>query len=201
MQAPGVHNIFDVLDKQAHRAKRKLIGQALTQRSMKSFEPIIIQQTNVFLKIIYESSRGPATGAINVTPPCKYLGFDIVSLLAFGQPLNTLTTSKNRFIAGGIAVGNFFQNVRMQYPRLAQLRLTEALNLFANVRKARARNRALVEKLITDRLAEGVDARHDLYSIVAGSIDTKGNGNIRHSEFWAESLFFLPAGWSSSPGN
>ncbi|KAI1479685.1 cytochrome P450 [Daldinia eschscholtzii] len=194
MQAPGVHSIFDVIDRQLHRKKRKVIGQALTQRAMRDFEPIIIEQTTVFLKRIYDASRVTPYRPINMTPACRYLGADIVSLLAFGQALNTQTSSENRFLVEGLGAGSFFQNMRIQYPKLARLRLSSLLDLFAKIRGKRAKAKELIEKLITTRIAEGIEAKHDLYSIVASQIDTEGNGNIRHSEFWTESLFFLPAG-------
>lgn len=69
--------------------------------------------------------------------------------------------------------------------------------MLKSIQEKRAKYRELVEKLIRERLAEDREAQRDLYSIVAGSMDTKGGGNIRDSEFWSESIFFLPAGMFS----
>ena len=154
----------------------------------------MIRQIYIFLNQILISSQDPAAVAINMTPRCKYLGIDIVSLLAFGKPLHTQTSHTNRFFADGFAAGNFFQNMRLQYPRLQQLRFNEALSMLKGIQEKRARYRELIEKLIRERLAEDDQAQRDLYSVVAGSMDVKGNGNLRDSEFWSESIFFLPAG-------
>lgn len=171
-----------------------MIGQALTPRFLRDFEPIMIRQINIFLKQILISSQGPEAAAINMTPRCKYLGIDIVALLAFGKPLRTQTSPTNRFFADGFAAGNFFQNMRLQYPRLQQLRLNEVLGMLKGIQEARARYRVLIERLIRERLAQDKQAQRDLYSVVADSMDTYGGGNLRDSEFWSESIFFLPAG-------
>jgi cytochrome P450 len=191
MQAPGVHNIFDAIDKQIHRAKRRLVGQVLTPRSMAAFEPVIQGQVTVFLQAIRESAK---SGHINMSPLCLYLGLDIVGLLSFGFPLDTQTSPKHRFLADGMVAGNFFQNMRMQCPMLLRLPFTECLGLVSNIRERRARYRKLLADMIQDRRAKDEHAMHDFYSITAHVIDSAEPDSVTQSELWAEAVFFLQAG-------
>jgi cytochrome P450 len=195
MQASGVHNIFDVIDKQQHRAKRKLVGQVLTPRSMTAFEPLIRNQITTFLQLIQESAQ--AGKHVNMTPPSLYLGLDIVGLLSFGFPLETQTSSKHRFLAEGMIAGNFFQNMRMQCPMLLRLRFAEILALVSDINERRARYRKLIADMISYRLAKDKNATHDFYSITADQIDSGEPGGITKSELWAEAILFMQAGMFS----
>lgn len=82
------------MDKTVHRFKRKLVGQALSERSMHLFEPVVSGQLDVFVRCLDQSARSgqPVNMALQVTR----LAYDIVSLLAFGQPLHTQTAEKYR---------------------------------------------------------------------------------------------------------
>ncbi|CAJ2513667.1 Uu.00g017860.m01.CDS01 [Anthostomella pinea] len=178
MQAPNVHSVFTVIDKQQHRAKRRLIGQALNEHGMRLFEPIILEQTDIFIE---QLSRSCTKGApIYMSPRLRYLTLDIVTLLAFGYPLHTQTEQKNRFVSDGI------------------LRMTEALQILGHIRERRKPYRSVVKMLIGSRMTEDKDAKQDLYSMVADQINTGGRENIPTSDLWAEAIFLFAAGSSYS---
>ena len=82
-QANGTLNVFNALDEDIHRRKRRLVGHAITERAMRSFEVTMTQQINIFLHQLISSARSPIYMATYV----KRLSFDVVFLLAFGYPL------------------------------------------------------------------------------------------------------------------
>lgn len=85
-------NIFGTLDRVRHRQKRKVYGQVLSDRSLRTFEPTMNEEIDVFLKQLlkYEGE------VVNMSPACERLATDIAGQLAFGQPLRTQVDAKNR---------------------------------------------------------------------------------------------------------
>lgn len=184
---PGVYSLFNVVDKDAHRFKRKLIGQAISERSMKAFETTMLEQIDIFLHILAASSGSP----VNMTEKLKRLSMDIVGLLAFGVPLETQTDPRNRFLISAHAFGNFRSNLFMQFPFI---RATRIYNLLERLATADVLHYfSTIEGIIASRVAEDVHARHDLYSIVADQMNPDSE-YLKGSEIWAEAVFFLPAG-------
>lgn len=196
MQAPNVHSVFTVIDKRQHRSKRRLIGQALNERGMRLFEPIILEQVDVFIRQLSQACQD--TQPINMSPRLRYLTLDIICFLAFGFPLNTQTKSEYRFVSDGIVAGNYFQNMKLQCPLLTQLGMTEVLQLLRNIRGRREPYRRVVKMLIGSRMAEDQAARQDLYSMVADELNTGGPDNIKQSDLWAEAIFIFAAGGDTS---
>ncbi|RWA04932.1 hypothetical protein EKO27_g10173 [Xylaria grammica] len=190
IQANGVDSIFNAVDRRRHASKRRLIGRAVTDRAMHQFEPIMIEQIDVFLKTLYESSL--ASRPVDMTQSCKRLGLDIVGHLAFGFALNTQTEPKYRFIIDGIAMGNYRANSFMQLPFLKNRVLDVALHLLSRPRRL-GYLRAL-EHMISSRLGREKHEKNDLYSSVADYINADGPDSIKLSELWSEAVFFFPAG-------
>jgi cytochrome P450 len=185
----GTINVFSAIDKNVHRSKRKLIGSAVTERSMRGFEPTMNSQIDVYITQILESSQ--ASSPVNISERAKRLGSDIVCLLAFGYPLNTQTDKTYRSLQTGISASNAHNNVLMQWPLLASYWIAYPLHLLTyHLQKAAF---ALINNMISTRVAEGKDARHDLYSQVADEIPA--------ADVWSEALFFLPAGMSRLNAN
>ncbi|KAI1774666.1 cytochrome P450 [Hypoxylon cercidicola] len=73
-------NIFNVIDKDKHRIKRKLIGRLISESSMRKFEPIMLEQVDIFVQQLLAMSRGSAP--INMSDRSKYIGADISPSLA-----------------------------------------------------------------------------------------------------------------------
>lgn len=212
----AAHNIFNALDKQTHRRKRRVIGEVVSARKMQDFEPVMVGQIDIFLRKILASTEGSclppvvkketlvatASKPVNMTSALQYMTIDVVGLLAYGRALNTQTDPENRFFADGLASGNYVQNMRMQYPLLRTLGIFELVPLLLkSVHKNIQRYHLFIESLLRERLAQPPDAHPDLYSTVVSegkgrtAMDTVGyGGDIRLSELWAESVFFLPAG-------
>lgn len=189
---PPNYCIFNVIDQSAHRVKRKLIGQVVSERSMRIFEPSMTEQIDIFIQQLVSSTQGSTPShPLNLTPMLKSLGLDVVCLLAFGYRLNTQTSETNHHVRDGIRAVNYFQNTQMQFPLLKRLRVNQILHLFTNARQRRLKYQQTIEHLVRSRLAEDKNAKHDLYSIAASAVDAQ---EIRTSEIWAEALFFFLAG-------
>ncbi|KAI1308108.1 cytochrome P450 [Xylaria venustula] len=186
----GVWDVFNVIDQASHRFKRKLIGQVVSERSMRIFEPTMLQQIDVFIRILLSSAQ--SQNPVNMTERLKRLGMDTVSLLAFGYPLNTQIDPKYRFLIDAHTSGNYRASLFMQFPLLKKMRIYNVLEIFfaKEVRKYFA----AIDNMITSRMAEDRHVRHDLYSIVADAMNPDDKKYLRKSEIWAEAGFFFPAG-------
>ncbi|KAI1128973.1 cytochrome P450 [Nemania abortiva] len=184
----GTVNIFSVIDRIAHRTKRKLIGAGVSERAMREFEPTMASQIDIFLKQIVESSQ--KSEAVNMSTRCKRLTMDVIGLLAFGYAMNTQTEERYRTLHGGIEASNAHNNVLMQWPRLQSRVIAYPLHYLTLAAQKQAFE--LIENMIKTRTAEGKDSRRDLYAQVADELET--NPEFRLSDVWSEALFLIPAG-------
>jgi cytochrome P450 len=100
-------NIFGTLNRERHRQKRKLYGQFLSERSMRSFEPSMTDEINVFLGQLLKN----AAQVVNMSPMCVHLTTDIAGQLAFGQPLNTQVDATNRLFPRAMVSMNAVVNI------------------------------------------------------------------------------------------
>lgn len=187
---PGVYGVFNVIDKSIHRYKRKLVGQAISERSMRIFEPVMQEQITVFLQLLL-SSCSPNFTPVNMTTNVKRLTFDIAGLLAFGHNLKTQTDPKHRPLISAQTAGNHRSNIFLQFPFLYRTKVFSLLELFASDQVLAYYQS--IESLIAARAAEPKHVRHDLYSLVVDEMNPDGN-YLMDSEIWAEAAFFLPAG-------
>lgn len=159
---------------------------------MQIFEPVMTEQVEIFIQLIRQSCRGDNASALNMTDKCKYLGMDIVGLLAFGYPLRLQTEETNRFIIDTLKISNYGLNLCMQQPFLANLHLEILLFLRAAIkRKSYLRT---IEKMIRERVSQEKNAHHDFFSYVADGIKTSTGNTVWGSEIWTEAIFFLSAG-------
>ncbi|KAI1740314.1 cytochrome P450 [Xylaria scruposa] len=180
-------NIFTAADKQLHRSRRQLIGQILTDRSMHAFEPIITQRIDILLNQLLDSAR--ASYAVNLSGSMRRLSMDVAGLLGFGFDLNLQKSNENAFMFTTLDTivprGNVFYHF---FSLRAWLRWLSMLLS----RRILEQYMGLVEKTVSTRMSEEIDARHDLYSLVANVLDSESAG-LRKSELWAEANFILTA--------
>ncbi|KAK8017757.1 cytochrome p450 family protein, partial [Apiospora rasikravindrae] len=200
-----VYGVFNVVDKTLHRFKRRLIGKALSDHSMKIFEPTMLEQIRTFLQALRitsssTSSIAPASVGpipLNMTPLVKRLTFDIVGLLAFGNNLKTQTEPTHRPLVDAQTAGNHRSNMFLQFPFLYKIKIFPLLELFARDQVVAYYNS--IEKMIAARVAEPKHVRHDLYSLIVDEMNPNGE-YLKGSEIWAEGAFFLPAGADTISG-
>ncbi|KAI0100758.1 cytochrome P450 [Nemania sp. FL0031] len=191
-RAPNTFSLWNSLDQELHRSKRKIVGQVVNDRSMRAFEPKMIEEVDTFIRQIFLASRGDTPTAINMTERSKWLGMDIVGHLSFAFPLKLQTELTYRFIIQSAALANYFLNINMQMPLLATLRAELFIYLRAVMRgKSYLRT---IQKMIKARLAKDAHAEHDFYSFIAKEMVVPTDGSIWNSEIWSEAIFFLTAG-------
>lgn len=175
-----------------HRAKRKLVGPVVTERSMRTFEPQMATQIDVFLRKLLETCQNNPAAVINMTDRCKWLAMDIVGDLAFGYDLKLQTEETNRFLPPALMLVNWRMNCYIQFPFLRSLRLEPLFNAIA-VHSGHDYFKKLLD-MIQARVAIGAKAKHDLYSFLVDSVDDHTGRKLELGDIFSESITFVAAG-------
>lgn len=160
---------------------------------MNTFEPIVIEQIDIFLRQIAACHGEP----IDLKDKGNYLGMDIVALLSFGFPLRCQTEQKNRHLADHMAVSNRRLNAYMQIPFIPRYRVQVLINMIWY--KAKERAYRLIEHMVKSRMHQPQDASLDFYSFVADSLKTAEGQSLRVNDLWMEAILFIVAGTFISP--
>ncbi|KAI0402969.1 cytochrome P450 [Xylaria palmicola] len=183
---PGVFNIFTVVDKVSHRSKRKVVGQVISEQSMRTFEPVMVQEIDTFIKHLLVLCKAGA--AVDMTPVCRHLSYDTAARLGFGSSLDLQTNSANRFLPKAISLGDLRINVCMNFPLLMKGRLHQ--RIADNIPNSlRDRFFEALNAITSARLSLPVHEKHDLCSFMAKSM-----GRPDRLDLITEAVFFFPAG-------
>ncbi|KAF5870082.1 putative cytochrome p450 family protein [Botrytis fragariae] len=178
-------NIFGTLERERHRQKRKIYGKVLSERSLRSFEPTMNREIDVFLKLLLDTKNE----VVNMSPLCERLTTDVAGQLAFGQPLDTQTEERNRAFPRAMISMNGLVSIFMAWPIMSKTwPLLRRLNQKNGVAFSKS-----IQSIIQKRVALPQDAKHDFYSIAGGEVG-EGIESLGRSELWAEAVFFIPAG-------
>jgi cytochrome P450 len=188
--APKIFNLFNVIDRDLHRTKRRIVGQGLSERATRQFEPVMLQQVGAFLDELLKAHRDGRP--IEMSEACKLLGFDISVELGFGYNLKLQSSTENRWIVEAMSTSNWRINLYIQWPSLKKLNL-EKLLLPVILPKV-LRYHRLVKQMVSSRRAEEKDARPDLFSFVSDYKDPASGQKLSSREMWSEAAFLIPAG-------
>ncbi len=82
-------SIFSTVDRQEHAQKRRLVSQGFSYKSLMSVTPLLHSNLYHFVEKIDEISQ--RTGPIDALQWFNFLAFDILSDLAFGEPIGMVT--------------------------------------------------------------------------------------------------------------
>ncbi|KAI1874420.1 hypothetical protein JX265_004628 [Neoarthrinium moseri] len=188
---PGLtgYTVFTATDRRLHRARRQLIGQVLTNRSMRTFEPVMIEQVNIYLQKLLAHSQ--CSQPVEMTKITRQLGFNIAGILGFGYDLGLQTEETNQFMLPMLDAGTLWSSVFLQYPGARRFRL--ALVTVHAFRTLREKYLGIIEKMISSRTALAKDAKHDLYSFVSEALNDQSDNGLRQSDLWGEANLFLTA--------
>ncbi|KAI1413993.1 cytochrome P450 [Hypoxylon sp. FL1857] len=189
--APGIYGLFNAVDKTIHQKKRRLVGQPLSDKSLRAFEPVMIGQIDIFIQQLLRSCQKKDRAAIpmNMTNQFKYLTMDVMGYLAFGHPLNLQTEATNRVMAHPTT--NFYLNIGLQLPFLGSFRVWTLRSLRSFIRGKRYLQS--LEKVIIQRLAEGQHVKHDLL-FMSDSLKVSKDNQVWLDEIRSEAIWFLTAG-------
>ncbi|KAI0016102.1 cytochrome P450 [Xylariomycetidae sp. FL0641] len=183
-------SVFSSLGKEAHRTRRKVVAQAVTDKAMREFEPTMQKEVDIFISELRKTVSSNEISYADMSDRCKRLGMDIVGHLAFGYSLQLQTDITNRFMLRGLAVGTYQNNCFMQFPLLKKIGLHNLFLLLGY--SQRMKYMRTLEHMIRSRLSEGAHDKNDLYSFVYDHLNIPADG-ITTSELWSEALFFFPA--------
>ncbi|KAI5925801.1 benzoate 4-monooxygenase cytochrome P450 [Camillea tinctor] len=186
---PKTTNVLTTIDKKVHRIKRKLVGTVVSERSMKTFEPTMLEQISIFIKQLLLLSR--ENSPINMSDRCKYLGLDIAGYLGFGYSLNLQTDEENRFLFPLMKFGSWRLNLYMQFPAIRKFRYDLYLYIRVLIRGKGYLN--TLTKMIKARLSQDPHAHHDLYSVMMDSLNSDDPEKVALNEIWTEAISFMPA--------
>jgi cytochrome P450 len=181
-------SMFNALDRTLHSQKRRAVGQLLTQRSMRIFEPTMILQIDIFPRQLLHSSQKPEI--INMTTRCQRLGADVVGYLAFGYALNTQTEDTNVIIPANIKRTSYRISVYMAWPAISFV--DPIVQWFG--RREIPRFYHALKKMIGTRMSMPKDALHDLYAGASGDVTPSGEKGLQGTDLWSEASFFVIAG-------
>ncbi|KAI1295899.1 cytochrome P450 [Xylaria venustula] len=179
----GSPSIFSTIEKKRHRQKRQFFSQALSDRLMSMFEPVLLEHITTFLQLILKSTRN--SEPLDMSSRCQYLTFDIIGSLAVGQRLNLQLNDTNRILLQILIAAKYRVNILMHFP---PLRILNPVLKMIPSRPAREFARA-VANMVKIRTAQTVDGQRDLCSFLA---QPASEGVFEST--WSELIFFITAG-------
>ncbi|KAI0868739.1 cytochrome P450 [Hypoxylon argillaceum] len=186
----GVYSVFNTLDRDAHRAKRKVVALAFSDRATRSFTPVLLPHIDICLRQFQSSSGQP----VNMTRQMSHLAIDVVGKLALGYDLDTQTSETNHFFAKALTLGFFVSNISLHFPAFHKVHTNRVFDYV--FWEAREKFTRLLETMVRSRLAVDTHAKPDLFSFVAEGLTAEA-AKTRDSAIWKEAMVFLVAGGDS----
>ncbi|KAK6065820.1 cytochrome P450 3A31 [Seiridium cupressi] len=144
----------------------------------------------VLRRLHLRTYRGHLQYVLLSTPSCRHLGLDTIGQLGFGYDLKIQSEEEHRFLKKAIVFTNFRINLSLQLPALINFRPDLIASHLPN--SIRKRLLAVVEKMIATRLAQPVDAKHDLLSFITPKLQTDLK-DVQSGELWPEAVSFSGA--------
>ncbi|KAK7981327.1 cytochrome P450 [Apiospora saccharicola] len=192
----GVYSVFNTLDRKMHAYKRKIVGHAFSQRSIRSFEPALLSQVDIYLEqLLALSSSQQQQQFVNMTEKLGRLAADIIGQLALGYDLATQTSEENRFLPRSMTLSFFVGNISHHFPAFYRVHTNWVFDYL--LYETREKFSRLLEKMVKSRLALDTHAVPDFFSFVADELPPGEAAKTRDSVIWKESLVFLAAGADS----
>lgn len=185
-RAPGVYGVFNAIDKQTHRRKRKLVGQVVNERSLRALEPIITRQVDIFIQ---QLSLPKGSGSFNMTKMFKYLTMDIMGQIAFSYPFNLQTDPTHRHITE--TNSNYLLNIAMQLPFVVTFRFLTFRTLRALIRGKGYFN--VLETAMKHRFSQSDQGKQDLL-YMTDTMRVSDDDKTSIEQMRNEATFFLSAG-------
>lgn len=180
--------MFNALDREEHSHKRRVVGQLITERSMRLFEPTMARQLGVFLRQLLISSQ--KNEIVNMTTRCQRLGADVVGLLAFGYEMKTQTEDTNKIIPAAMKSIGYRISLYMAWPTISFI--DPVIRWLG--RKQIPKFYQELRKMIGRRMSMPKDAAHDLYAVASGDVTPSGDKGLQDTDLWSEASFFVMAG-------
>jgi cytochrome P450 len=189
---PSSYNIFNIVDKQIHRARRRIVGQGMNKRAVHRFDPVLQEQVTIFLRHLLDASMKDQ--AVDMSERCGLLGLDISGELGFGRSFDLQTDTRNAWMSKGIETQTWRLNTYVQFPAI-RYSGWEKLLLPVVLPQVRRYHR-MIKDMIDARLCIEKDARPDLFASVSDFKDPQTGEGIDKLQLFAEANFLISAGMS-----
>lgn len=214
-------NTLTVIDKKKHGKKRRVISQAFSDNSLKSYESIILQQVRRLCDAMREDSNAQQVPAGSWSPAkdtarlcmllsphtrsglCSgsktdrnltgdYFTFDVMSNVIFGVPWSTQIDPTYRFVPEVIEKSNVRVGALSQAPELAFLRLDKYL--FPEAIRARDRFIDFVEEMLRQGTQAAAKTGKGAFAVLSKTTDPETGLPLRMKELIGESATLIVAG-------
>ncbi|OGE55733.1 hypothetical protein PENARI_c004G05578 [Penicillium arizonense] len=191
-------NTLTVIDKKKHGKKRRVISQAFSDNTLKSYESVILEQVQHLCNALRKGSDGQPV-PIHSWSPAKDIGhlsdyftFDVMSNVIFGVPWSTQRDPKYRFVPDVIEKSNVRVGALSQAPELAILRLDKFL--FPEAIKARDKFIHFVEEMLRQGIQCATKSGKGAFATLSKAIDPETGLPLRMKELAGESATLIVAG-------
>ena len=190
---PGAYNIFTAIDKSIHRHKRRVISQGFSDQCLRTFEPMILNEIDIFVgKFLHSQTDQEWSTPTDMTQCCRHIGYDIMGDFGFGQSFGLQERNDNRFLMDAVVATSRKAAVYLHYPALANLKIEKLLGRRTMAMREKYLN--LMSYLVKSHLDADKNVQNDLFSFLVDAKDPETGSGFTESELWAESRFLLIAG-------
>lgn len=190
-------NVLTLREKRQHGRRRRVMSQALSDATITTFEPAILEQVKKFVAIFAELPRNGAdevwSSPINVSKWCDYLTFDIMASVVFSANYNLLGSAEYRAVPDAILESNVRMGTLFQYPAIGRWKMHK--RFFPAAIAARSVFVSFVVRMVGDRIKLGKSQTpHDVFSFMAKTKDPETDLGLTVNELGAESTTLIVAG-------
>ncbi|KAH7309768.1 cytochrome P450 [Stachybotrys elegans] len=191
-RTPGIYGLFNVIDRQLHRAKRKLVAKVVSDQSIRKFEPTLLAEVDVFLhKLHHHATVDDGDAGVNMSMLFSHLTMDVMGHLAFAHPLSLQTETRFRFMIQGSAAANYYLNIAMQLSFLASLHILSYRWIRALLRGQNYFE--ALDQMIKTQLEKSDKSKQDLL-FMTDTMRVNEDTEQAVKEIRSEAIFFLTAG-------
>ncbi|KAF4627578.1 hypothetical protein G7Y89_g10576 [Cudoniella acicularis] len=201
-------NTANTVDPTQHARKRRVVNAALSEQSVRSAEPFIIQHVDRWCDILLQENGGSTwSSPKNMSHLTNYLTLDLMGDLCFGKSFDTKELAENqlRDIPDTIAAYLRFLYALGQFPFLALWNWLKPLGLDALFNRASPPAVQRLYNFIDDNLDERIKLekssqkqlsgpRKDMFHYLYHAQDPETGKSYSQDELFAESSLVIIAG-------
>ncbi|KAK2612511.1 hypothetical protein QQS21_001449 [Conoideocrella luteorostrata] len=194
-------SIFNVIDKDIHARKKRVMSQAFSDKAVRGMEPHILSAIRDWC-----AQLGDGAGSVTSAEPSKwsqpkdmshwaaYMIFDVLGEICYGETFQTSLRTENRFFLDLMTEHVRFLNITGQMRLLSQLNLGRIF--LRGSRELRQKQIAFSQHQLRKRLALGSKShgRRDIIHYLQEARDPETGQGYSESELMSETVLLLGAG-------
>ncbi|KAF2156539.1 cytochrome P450 [Myriangium duriaei CBS 260.36] len=192
-------SVFNVVDKNVHASKKRVIGHAFSDQAIRGMESHVIQVVREWATALNAAPGADGwTSAINMSDWSAYLTLDIIGELVFGKSFGTVSSSENRYFIGTLAQSVRVRNAIGQVPFLFKLNVDTLL--MRDQKERRVKQIGFAFGALKKRLEAGFDpvGRKDILYYLQHGRDSETGQGLPEAELKSETVLLLSAGFDTT---